>query len=732
MHNAFTNCYANFEAINLNLSAYLKYLTVSLILTIGLIMYSCHSPEGNSSHQTIVKTDTLIYLNHSDTAKYVGINTCKQCHQDIYNTYIKTGMGKSFDLATKEKSSGDYHNSVIYDKSGDFYYKAFWLNDSLQFLEYRLKGKDTVYKRQETVDFIVGSGQHTNSHIQSVNGYLNQMPMTFYTQKQKWDLPPGFEDGHNSRFMRKIGLECMSCHNTYPEFVLGSENKFKSVPEGINCERCHGPGSIHVAQRQTGSRIDTSKYIDYSIVNPAKLSIDAQFDICQRCHLQGNTVLKEGKSFYDYKPGMKLSDYMTVFLPKYKNADDEFIMASHADRLKQSACFIVSLEKTTSSVRQLADNPSKGKGEKLKPYKDAMTCVTCHNPHVSVRETNSNVFNDACNKCHYGGIEKTKGIKETKEIAGTEGPSTPLRVTGAVGSKLFCSKKGITKTANCVSCHMPKSGSTDIPHVTVHDHYIRKPITKKDKEAIKQFIGLYAINDKNPSHYTKAKAYLNQYEKFENKTYYLDSAAFYLKDETEQNLKTNFALLVQLYFIKNDFNKLAGYVNRLTDAVILNNILIKKSYSNDHAWTSYRIGETFSNTGDLERAIKYYKKAVDLAPYELDFKNKYGTALASNGLLPEAEKELTAALNENPKHVSALTNLGFVKLRRGKVKEAEQLYFKALALDPDYEPLLMNIAGLYAYKKDFKQAELYLNKILKRNPDNTKAKQALHQIQRIK
>ncbi|MCD6019249.1 MAG: hypothetical protein K0S53_2370 [Bacteroidetes bacterium] len=688
-----------------------KYLTGTLILTIGLIVFSCHSPEGNSGQQTMVKNDTLLYLNHSDSAKYVGINTCKLCHQDIYNTYIKTGMGQSFDVATKEKSSGDYQHAAIYDKIGDFYYKAFWLNDSLQFLEYRLKGKDTIYKRQETVDFIVGSGQHTNSHIQSVNGYLNQMPMTFYTQKKKWDLPPGFEDGHNSRFMRKIGLECMSCHNTYPEFVIGSENKFKSVPEGINCERCHGPGSIHVAQRQTGSRIDTSRYIDYSIVNPAKLSIDAQFDICQRCHLQGNTILKEGKSFYDFKPGMKLNDFMTVFLPKYKNADDEFIMASHADRLKQSACFVKSLEKATSET-------SKEESHKLKPYKDALTCVTCHNPHVSVRETNPNVFNDACLKCHDGGTQKTKGIGEAKGIEEKEGTI----------SKLFCSKKGITKISNCVNCHMPKSGSIDIPHVTVHDHYIRKPMTKKDKDAIKEFIGLYAINDKNPGHYTRAKAYLNQYEKFENKAYYLDSAASYLNDQTEINLKTNFALLVQLCFIKNDFGKMIEYVNRLTDTYILNNLLIRKSYSNDHAWTSYRIGEAFYNLGEVQRAINYYRKAVDLAPYEPDFKNKFGTALAAKGLLPNAEKELTEILKENPKHVSALTNLGFVKLKQGSIQEAEQLYFKALTLDPDYEPLLMNIAGLYAYKKDFKQAELYVNKILKRNPGNGKARQALQQL----
>jgi tetratricopeptide (TPR) repeat protein len=159
--------------------------------------------------------------------------------------------------------------------------------------------------------------------------------------------------------------------------------------------------------------------------------------------------------------------------------------------------------------------------------------------------------------------------------------------------------------------------------------------------------------------------------------------------------------------------------------------LIKKSYSNDNAWTSYRIGEAFYNLGDLQRSINYYKKAVDLAPFVLDFKNKYGSVLAAKGLLPNAEKEFNEILKENPKHVSALTNFGYVKLAQGNVREAEQLYFQALKLDPDYEALLLNMAGLYAYKKDFKQAEIYINKILNRNPNNTKAKQALSQIKQM-
>ena len=44
------------------------------------------------------------------------------------------------------------------------------------------------------------------------------------------------------------------------------------------------------------------------------------------------------KSFYDFKPGMELKDVMTVFTARYED-DESFIMASHADRLHQSACF---------------------------------------------------------------------------------------------------------------------------------------------------------------------------------------------------------------------------------------------------------------------------------------------------------------------------------------------------------------------------------------------------------
>jgi tetratricopeptide (TPR) repeat protein len=586
-------------------------------------------------------------------------------------------------------------HTVIYDKYSDFYYKPFWQNDTMKILEFRLKGKDTIYKRIEKIDYIVGSGQHTNSHIQNVNGYLNQMPLTYYTQKGKWDLPPGFEGGFNTRFSRKIGLECMSCHNSLPGFEMGSENKFSHVPGGISCERCHGPGSIHVQQRSSGSKVDTSKYIDRSIVNPGKLSIERQFDVCQRCHLQGNTVLKEGKSFFDFKPGMVLSDHMTVFLPRYEGADDEFIMASHADRLKQSPCFIKSFKE--------ADKNS------LRPYKDALTCVTCHDPHVSVKVTGKEIFNNACKNCH-----AEQKASTSKSVECSEKMSVRMKVND-----------------NCVSCHMPRSGSIDIPHVSVHDHYIRKPLKKSEVKKVKEFIGLYAVNENNPDAKTKARAYIQQYDKFEYDPVFLDSAAKYLSDRTVNDVRSNFGLLVHLAFIKKEYSKIIDYVKQLGGPKVLE-ILNKRSWSNDDAWTAYRIGESFYNVTDLTNAFVYYKKADELAPLNPEFKNKIAAVLMAQNKIAEAIRIYETILKENPKFVPALTNLGYAFLVSGNPVKAENYYRSALKLDPDYEPLLMNFAGLNIYQKKFADARETLNKVLKKNPSNAQAKQVLEQLKALK
>ena len=336
-------------------------IVVSLFLLTLLGLYCTKGPQQ------------AIYANHDPEVAYVGIETCQSCHSEIHNTFIHTGMGQSFANATREKSQATYGpHALVYDSTTNYFYFPYWKSDELWIKEFRLEEGDTTYKREEKIDFIIGSGHHTNSHLISTNGYLTQAPITYYTQEEKWDMAPGFEEGQNLRFSRVLTSECITCHNHFPKPELGALNKYEAMPEGIECERCHGPGEVHVREKLAGNIVDTANSIDYTIVNPRKLDRDLQMDLCQRCHLQGVAVLKEGKTFYDFRPGQKLADHINVFLPRYDNYHEQFIMASQADRLRQSPCYLAS----------------------------DMTCITCHNPHQSVRQTDAKQHNTACLNCH--------------------------------------------------------------------------------------------------------------------------------------------------------------------------------------------------------------------------------------------------------------------------------------------------------------------------------------------
>ncbi|HRC33338.1 MAG TPA: tetratricopeptide repeat protein [Bacteroidia bacterium] len=658
-----------------------KLLTYTVVVTVVIANLFCN-------YTTTPALERTEFVSLTDSIHYAGMNSCKECHQSIYDSYIQTGMGKSFEKASKKKSSADFSNSKIYDKFKDLYYQSFWNGDSLQFMEYRLYKGDTIHKRIETVHYIVGSGQHTNSHMVVTNGYFNQAPMTFYTQKKKWDFPPGFEDGHNTRFNRLIGLECMTCHNSYPEFVEGSVNKFESVPEGISCERCHGPGSAHVAEKQAGKLVDISQKIDYSIVNPAKLSIEKQFDICQRCHVQGNAVLRKGKSFYDFLPGMKLSDVMNVFMPVYSNSS-EHIMASHAERLKLSQCYLQTTQKISAD---------KNLSNQLRPYKNALTCVTCHNPHISVKSTGIDHFNNTCKNCH------------------SEGKSMKC----SADKKLLESKQN-----NCVSCHMPKSGATDIPHVSVTEHFIRKPISEKEFSAIKNFVTISCINNPNVEQLERGRAYISYCEKFELGQMALDSAKKIFNDQTPDEIKQNFEELIHIAYLEKNAGNIIRYLNAVPDAI---KTLNKKSFENTDAWTCYRIAQMIE-VNQPGRAEVFYKRCIELAPYHIDFLNKYGNILVTLNKQNEAKDVFAKAVSLYPKNAQSLSNLGYLTLlTEGDAEKAISFYNRAIALDPDYEKAFINKAGALVYQNKINDAKAVLFFFLLHHKDAVESKEVMKRL----
>lgn len=629
--------------------------------SIIIVVFICSYCQGDTNFSA----PNTPFLNVADTVAYVGMQTCRSCHNDVYQSYIHTGMGQSFHQATPQKSKASYgDHALVYDEKSNFYYKPFFKDSTLYVKEFRLEGADTVYQRTETISYIVGSGQHTNSHILDFNGYIFQAPITYYTQEEKWDMAPGF-DRDNLRFSRLLTTECITCHNHFPKHEARSMNKFEEIPQGIECERCHGAGALHVKEKLAGKLVDTSQYIDYTIVNPRHLERDLQMDLCQRCHLQGVSVLNEGKDFFDFRPGMKLSDVFNVFLPQYSDTHEKFIMASQADRLRQSPCYIQS---------------------------ESMTCITCHNPHKSVEVTDNKQYNQACQNCH-----------QTKK----------------------CSAPQLERSAqndNCVHCHMPRSGSIDIPHVNITDHRISKATALKSKTiakdkaaAIASFLGLKILTKDKATPLEMAQGYVALYEKYVESTVMLDSALYYL-NRSELSPEAQFKTRIHYNFARENYDELIKLAQQ-TDPNSLND-----------AWTAYRIGEALFKRRKYHQALLFYKKATALLPYHLDFQEKLGVTYLRLEYVDDAERILKFVLSENPNRKVALTNLGYLTTLRKDIEGGMKYYNKALALDPDYEQAIVNKIAILLIQKKKAVAKKYLDRLLVINPKNVHAKNIARQL----
>ena len=606
-------------------------------------------------------SEEIPYRNLS--ADYVGIDACADCHPDKVATFTQSQMGRSWELAKPANSSADFENPTpVYDKFNDLYYEGIRKGEDLYVMEYRLSGADTVHKRVEKIDYIVGSGHHTNSHIMDVNGYLYQMPLTWYVQEGKWDLPPGFKGPNNSRFDRPIPLKCMTCHNAMPEYVEGSENRYVSVPHGIDCERCHGPGSLHIESIRSGNAVNVSVEADYTIVNPARLSVEDQFDICQSCHLQGVSVDKPGHGFADFRPGMSLADIENVFWPRYADSLRQFVMASHPDRLRQSACFKAS---------------------------ETMTCITCHDPHVAIETMAENHYRDVCQSCH----------RESE-------------------TSLTCPTEEAALGIDCTSCHMPVSGSQDIPHVTITDHFIRSPDSDLSEvinpEAQADLVRMASLVDESPTDTEIAEGFMSYYETITNTPGFLDSAAVYLRraDHAGENVDKE---LVRMHFLRGEPTSVLRIARNM-----------KKT---SDAWTAYRIGESYLSEQMPQQAIPYLQQALQAAPEHLRFMIRLGVAYSESGRISEAILILDDALRRNPKQSEGYNNRGYAHVLNRHFDQAEEDFKEAIALDPDLELALANLASLYFNTNRRDEARIYAQRLIQIDPANSQYRRLWELVQ---
>jgi predicted CXXCH cytochrome family protein len=383
------------------------------------------------------------FLNTKAGVAYVGTATCISCHKDEHASFCRTGMGSSMtevDPASAPPDGGFDHplskrRYRAYRKDGEFWHRESLLSD----------GPEEVVLAEYPLKYAVGSGRHALTYLVETDGFLVESPMSWYASRKAWDISPGYDDPKQPGFARAIGEGCLFCHAGHAEAIGRSTHHMRISETTIGCERCHGPGALHV-DRQAKPQ-GAGGAIDYTIVNPAHLSRDLAEAICQQCHLNSDaTVTLRGRKLTDYRPGLRLEEFREVFL--FKELDQSMTVVGHVEQMHQSRCY------------QAADT---------------FSCLTCHDPHGEPAPNDRTAhYKTVCTSCH-----RPQSCTVSAAVQKKQSPDN-----------------------DCVVCHMPRS-PTDIPHLAFTHHrvgiYRAPPVAGDDppREAaeLQPFLPLPALSE---------------------------------------------------------------------------------------------------------------------------------------------------------------------------------------------------------------------------------------------
>ena len=302
-------------------------------------------------------------------AVFIGSQQCRPCHATVFDAYAKTPMARS---------SGRVESlaPARFTAAGHRYQIA---DNTLLF-----PGGSA------TIDYFLGSNAAGRSYLRQYEGYLFELPVTWYAQKQTWDASPGYEDHKEVHLTRAVEASCLQCHASRVRPVLGTQNRFGDPPfleNGVACERCHGPGSDH-AQAPAKS----------NIVNPARLDPERRDAVCSQCHLTGEArIERPGRKFAEFRAGDRLADYATYFVSKMGRKDIK--VTSHVEKLAASACKTASGDQlwcgTCHDPHSNADNSQPAcQGCHQTAHRQQERCVTCHMPRAKAVDANHGVMTD--------------------------------------------------------------------------------------------------------------------------------------------------------------------------------------------------------------------------------------------------------------------------------------------------------------------------------------------------
>ena len=121
--------------------------------------------------------------------------------------------------------------------------------------------------------------------------------------------------------------------------------------------------------------------------------------------------------------------------------------------------------------------------------------------------------------------------------------------------------------------------------------------------------------------------------------------------------------------------------------------------------------------GAIEKAIEYYKEAININPEFADAYNNMGSAIIAKGDFEQAIVSLKKALLISSNFSNAHNNLGIALKNIGSLSEAIESFKKAIKIDPLNPQALYNLGDAFLEKGDLDFAIDSYKKAIDINPD---------------
>jgi tetratricopeptide (TPR) repeat protein len=573
---------------------------------------------------------------------YVDTRICAKCHRQIAEDYARTGMGRSFfrTAPSNPQEERDFYHALSdthfsMTLRGGQYYQRRW--------QIGFGGGETNIEEMK-IDYVMGSGNHARSYLhRTPRGTLIELPLGWYAEGGgHWGMSPGSDSDH-PRTRRFVSYKCMFCHNGVPQIPPGhdapdSDPVFAGdLPEGIDCQRCHGPGGRHIQTVETAG--STLADLRASIVNPARLSTKLRMEICMQCHLETSSgripasIVRFNRAPFSFVPGEPLENFMLTFdHAPGTGHEGKFEVVNSVYRLRQSRCFL----------------KSEGK----------LACDTCHNPHRVPRGAEAVAHrSDGCRTCHAN--VQHSSVQH----------STPA-------------------SADCVACHMPKRRAEDTPGLVMTDHLIqRRPppgdlLAEFREPPPEEYHGEVVPYYPSPLPQTPANAL------------YVAVAQVGLANNAAAGLPVLAREIArqkpaeaEFYIVLGDGWRDAG---KPLEAIAAYEQAVRLSPESSNALRSLASG--LSAGGQISRAEEILKRALRIEPEDPITWYRYGMLDSMSGRTGPALEKIRKAMELDPSLPEQSRSLAEVLVKSGQADLAMAALREALRTDP-YDDAAWDLAG---------------------------------------